>query len=378
MDGCQSLIGHLSVVPDMRAERGKRHRLVDVLFIALCTILSGGEGFSDMVIFATHREGWLRKYIELPRGIPSYFTFRRVFQILNPDSLKECLVSWAESLRSATGGEIIALDGKTLRHTFDTWSGQKAIHVVNVWITELGLAIGCEKVDAKSNEIPSALEFLGKLSLKGRTVTMDALGCQKDIAAKIVDKGGDYLLCAKGNQAGLFGDLKEFFADCGDFQGIEHDYFQSIEKGHGRIEERRCWVVEGEAEWLRIDRDWKNVRTIAMIERKRTIKGKSSVETTYYITTHKANASYIASVARSHWGIENGLHWVLDVTMNEDMNRVRKDHAPLNLAVLRRMAVSMVNQVKGKKSVRGSIKLAGWDTCFLERILTGPDRQESA
>ena len=372
MDGCEILIGHLRVIPDMRRERGKKHRLIDILFIALCTILSGGEGFGDMVLFATHREDWLRKYIELPSGIPSYFTFRRIFQILDPSSLKECLVSWAESLRNATGGEVIALDGKTLRHSFDTWSGQKAIHLVNAWITELGLAIGCEKVDAKSNEIPTVLEFLEKLSLKGRTVTLDALGCQKEIAAKIVAKGGDYLLCAKGNQARLYEDLKEFFHDCGDFKGIGHDYFGSLEKGHGRIEERKCWAVEGETEWLGIQKDWKNVRTMAAIERKRTTKGKSSVETTYYITTLNANAEHIASVARSHWGVENGLHWVLDVTMNEDMNRVRKDHAPENLAVLRRIAVSMVNQVKGKRSVRGSLKAAGWDTSFLERILTGP------
>lgn len=377
MDGCESLIGHLSVVPDIRGERGKKHKLIDMLFVALCTILSGGEGFRDMLLFATYRDDWLRKYIELPNGIPSYHTFRRLFLVLDPSSLKECLVSWADSLRDAAKGEIIALDGKTLRHTFDSHSGQKSLHLLNVWITDLGLAIGCERVGAKSNEIPSALEFLEKLSLKGRTVTLDALGCQKDIAAKIVDKGGDYLLCAKGNQAGLHQDLKGFFADCGDFKGVDHSYFESIEKGHGRIETRKCWAVEGEAEWLGIHKRWKNVRTIASIERTRTIKGKSSVETTYYITTLKADAEKIASVARAHWSIENSLHWVLDVTMNEDMNRVRKDNAPENLAVLRRIAVSMVNQVKGKRSVRGCLKLAGWDTSFLEQVLAGPKKHES-
>jgi predicted transposase YbfD/YdcC len=377
MDGCESLIEHLSVVQDIRGERGKKHKLIDMLFVALCTILSGGEGFRDMLLFATHREDWLRKYIELSNGIPSYHTFRRLFLVLDPSSLKDCLVSWADSLRDATKGEIIALDGKTLRHTFDSHSGQKSLHLLNVWITDLGLAIGCERVGAKSNEIPTALEFLGKLSLKGRIVTLDALGCQKEIAAKIVDKGGDYLLCAKGNQAGLHKDLKGFFADCGDFKDVDHSYFESIEKGHGRIETRKCWAVEGEAEWLGIHKRWKNVRTIASIERTRTIKGKSSVETTYYITTLKADAEKIASVARAHWSIENKLHWVLDVTMNEDMNRVRKDNAPENLAVLRRIAVSMVNQVKGKRSVRGCLKLSGWDTSFLEQVLAGPKKHES-
>lgn len=377
MDSYEGLVGFLGSVPDMRVERGKRHKLIDILFIALCTVLSNGEGFEDMVEFATYREDWLRKYIELPHGIPSYDTFRRGFLILDPNSLKECLLNWAESLRSETEGEIIALDGKTLRHSFDTHSGQKSLHLVNAWITDLGVALGCERVDAKSNEIPAALEFIDRLSIKGRTVTLDALGCQKEIAAKIVDKGGDYLLCAKGNQPGLHDDLKGFFGDCGDFAGIEHDYFESIEKGHGRIEERRCWAVEGEARWLGIDKNWKGVRTIAAIERVRTIKGKRSVETTYYITTHKANAERIAVIARSHWSIENGLHWVLDVTMNEDMNRVRKDNAPENLAVLRRIAVSMINQVKGKRSVRRCLMLAGWDTSFLDKVLVGPLRQES-
>lgn len=378
MDSCEGMIGFLRLVPDMRVERGKRHKLIDILFIALCTILSNGEGFEDMVEFATYREDWLRKYLELPFGIPSYHTFRRIFLILDPNALKECLLNWAESLRSNTQGEILALDGKTLRHSFDTHSGQKSIHLVNAWITDLGVALGCEKVDAKSNEIPAALRFIDRLSIKGRTVTLDALGCQKEIAAKIVDKGGDYLLCAKGNQPGLHENLKEFFRDCGDFEGVDHDYFESIEKGHGRIEGRRCWAVEGEAEWLGIAKDWKGVRTIAAIERMRTIHGKSSAETTYYITTHKANAERIAFIARSHWSIENGLHWVLDVTLNEDMNRVRKDNAPENLAVLRRIAVSMVNQVKGKKSVRRCLKAAGWDTSFLDRVLVGPHRQESS
>ena len=371
MDKNESFIKHLKLVPDFRAERRKRHKLIDILFIALCTILSGGEGFSDMVVFATRREDWLRKYIELPRGIPGYHTFRRVFRILDPNTLNEGLRSWAESLQSMTSGQVIALDGKTLRHSFDTWSGQKSLHLLNAWVTELGLALGCEKVDSKSNEIPSAPDLIEKLSIEGHTVTLDAMGCQKDTAIKIVDKGGDYLLCVKGNQPGLYEDLKEFFDDCGDFKGMEYDYFESLEKGHGRIEERKCWAVEGEARWLGIDKDWEKVRTIAKISRKRTVRGKSSVETSYYITSLAGNAKNIASVARSHWRVENSLHWVLDVTMNEDMNRARKDRSPENLAVLRRIAVSMVNQIKGKMSVRSCLKSAGWDTSFLEQILIG-------
>lgn len=372
MDSYENFIEHLRIIPDMRQERKKRHKLIDILFIALCTILSDGEGFGDMVNFAKTREDWLRQYLELPYGIPSYHTFRRIFLILDPNSLKICLTNWAESLRSMTGGLVIALDGKTIRHSFDTWSGQKSIHVVSAWVTELGISLACEKVDAKSNEIPTALEILDKLSIKGRIITYDALGCQKEIAAKVADKGGDYLLCVKGNQPSLHEDLKDFFDGCGDFKGMEYDYFESTEKGHGRIEERKCWAVEGEAKWLGIDKDWKNVCSMVMITRKRTIREKTTTETIYYITSLKADAEKIATVARSHWAIENSLHWVLDVTMNEDMNRIRKDNAPENLAVLRRIAVSMVNQVKGKMSVRSFIKMAGWDTSLLEIILAGP------
>ena len=372
MDNYEGFIGYLSIVPDMRQERKKKHKLIDVLFIALCSIISGGEGFSDMVDFADSRVDWLKKYIELPNGIPSYDTFRRIFMILEPNSLKECLANWAESLKSMTGGLTIALDGKTIRHSFDTWSGQKSIHIVSAWVTELGISLACEKVDSKSNEIPTAIEMLDKLSIKGRVITYDALGCQKEIAAKIVDKGGDYLLCVKGNQPTLHEDLKEFFVSCGDFKGMEYDYYECVEKGHGRIENRKCWTVEGEAKWLGIDKDWKNVRTVVKITRERTTKDKTTTETIYYITSLKSDAERIATIARSHWSIENSLHWVLDVTMNEDMNRVRKDHAPENLAVLRRVVVSMVNQVKGKKSVRRLRNLAGLDTSHLEKILAGP------
>jgi len=371
MDEYEGFIAHLSIVPDFRAERRKKHKLIDILFIALCTILSGGEGFTDMVEFATHREDWLKKYLELPHGIPSYFTIRRVFQILDPKALTIGLTNWTTSLRDKTGGMVIALDGKTLRHSFDTWSGQKSLHLLNAWITELGISIGCERVEAKSNEIPSAVDLIEKLDVKGYIVTLDALGCQKDTAAKIIEKEGDYLLCAKGNQPGLHETLKEFFSDCTDFAGIKHDYYESVEKAHGRIEVRKCWAVEGEVGWMGIDKDWKNVRTMAMIIRERKIREKTSAETSYYITSLEGNATKIAEAARSHWGVENSLHWVLDVTMNEDMNRIRKDNAPENLAILRRIAVSMVNQVKGKKSVRRCLKAAGWDTSFLEQILVG-------
>lgn len=244
--------------------------------------------------------------------------------------------------------------------------------MVGAWATEAGLALGHEVVDSKTNEITALPELLEKLSIKGHTITMDAMGCQKDIAKKIINKGGDYLLCVKGNQSGLFSDLREFFHDCGDFKNVEHDYFGTLEKAHGRIEERKCWAVENEAKWLGIDKVWKSIHTIAMIERTRTIRGKVSTEMSYYITSLPGSAKRIAISARSHWGNENSQHWVLDVTMNEDMCRARKDNSAVNLATLRRVAVNMINLVKGKTSIRRMMKKAGWETSFLEMILAGP------
>jgi predicted transposase YbfD/YdcC len=363
---------HFSIIYDNRAERGKKHILMEILFIALCTILSDGESFVDMAEFGKLRVDWFGKYLELPNGIPSHDTFRRVLGVIDDRAFIDCFVKWTASLRDLSGGAVIAIDGKTIRKSFDTWSGKSAIHIVGAWATEAGLALGHEIVDSKSNEITAIPELLEKLCIKGCTITMDAMGCQKDIAKQIIDKGGDYLLCAKGNQPGLYESLSEFFHDCGDFKDVKHDYFATLEKGHGRIEERKCWAVEGEAKWLGIDKDWKNIRTIAMIELKRTIRGKVSAETSYYITSLSGDAKRIARSARSHWAIENSQHWVLDVTMNEDMNRARKDNAAVNLATLRRVAINMINLVKGKTSIRGSMKKAGWDTSCLEKILAGP------
>ena len=373
MDEFAEFFKHFSVLPDPRVERGKKHKLMDVLFIGLTAILSGGETFSDMEDFGHEREEWLRKYLELPSGIPSDCTFHRVFAAIDAKAFADCMMNWMEAIQGAVRGQVIALDGKTLRHSFDTWSGKSAVHIVSAWCTDLGLALGHEVVDSKSNEIPAILSLLERLDVKGRTVTIDAMGCQKEIAEKIIDRGGDYLLCVKRNQPHLQEDVKDFFDDCGDFSEVEHGYYETLEKGHGRIETRKYWVVEGETKWQGIDKEWKKARTMARVEATRKIREKTSTETRYYITSLGGDAEKIAHVARSHWGIENGLHWVLDVIMNEDMSRVRKDNAAVNLATMRRIAINLAKRVKGKSSIRGSFKKAGWNTAFLERILVGPE-----
>ena len=373
MDDFADFFKHFSILPDPRVERGKRHHLIDVLFIGLATILSGGETFSDMEDFGEVRVDWLNKYLELPYGIPSECTFQRVFAAIEPKAFADCLMNWTEAIQSTVQGQVIALDGKTIRHSFDTWSGKRSVHIVSAWCSELGLALGHEFVDSKSNEIPAILELLEKLSVKGRTVTIDAMGCQKEIAEKIISKGGDYLLCIKGNQPKLQETVKDFFEDCGDFREVEHGYYETVEKGHGRIETRKCWVVEGETGWQGIDKEWKKALTMVRIEATRKIKEKTSSENRYYISSLPGDAEKIALIARSHWGIENGLHWVLDVIMNEDMSRARKDNAAANLATMRRVAFNMAKRVKGKASVRRTFKKAGWDTSILERILAGPE-----
>lgn len=364
---------HFSILPHPRIDRTKKHNLTDILFIAVCTVICRGEGFTDMEDFATDREDWLRKYIELPGGIPSHDTFRRVFSVIDPDAFQACFMRWSESLHDATKGEVIALDGKTIRHSFDTASGQPALHMISAWASENGLALGHVKVDDKSNEITALPKLLKMLSIKGRTITMDAIGCQKELAKQIVDKGADYVLCVKGNQVSLHEDVTWFFAECDDFKDVEHTYYESVEKDHGRIEVRKCWAVEGEAKWLGFGEEWAGLRSIAALRAERIIAGRKSVETRYYISSLPGDAKKIALAAREHWAVENSLHWVLDVTMNEDMSRVRKDNAPENLATLRRTAINMVKKdkmpMKGRPSIRRAMKRAGYLNANLERIL---------
>jgi len=369
----EGLIEHFSILPDFRVDRTKKHNLTDILFIAVCTMICGGEGFTDMEDFAETKEDWLRQYLELPGGIPSHDTFRRIFSILDPEEFMACFMRWTESLHAATKGEVIALDGKTIRHSFDTLSGKPPLHVISAWASENGIALGHVKVDEKSNEITALPRLIEMLDIKNRTVTMDAMGCQKGLAEQIVDKGGDYVLCVKGNQSSLHEDVKWFFDECEDFGGIEHTYYESVEKDHGRIEVRKCWAVEGEAQWLGFGEEWKGLRSIAAVRGERIIGGKSGTETRYYISSLPGDAKKIALAVREHWAIENSLHWVLDVVMNEDMSRVRKDNAPENLAILRRIAINMVKRdktpMKGRPSIRRAMKRACYQNSNLEQIL---------
>jgi predicted transposase YbfD/YdcC len=368
-------IAHFSALPDPRVERTKKHRLIDILFIAVCTIICGGEGFTDMQEFGEAKEPWLRKFLELPEGIPSHDTFGRVFSLLDPEAFVACFVSWTAALHTATQGEVLALDGKTLRHSFDAASGQGAVHMVSAWASAAGLTLGQVKVAGKSNEITALPALLAMLDLRGQIVTMDAMGCQTELVSQIVAQEGDYVLCLKGNQERLHDEVAYFFSEAQAmaWANVPHRYHETVEKDHGRIETRRCWMAEEVAiEWLARQEQWPGLASIAAIEAQRRIGERVTRETRYVISSLRGDAKTLAAAVRKHWGIENSLHWVLDVTMNEDQSRIRTDHAPENMALLRRIALNLVRTAKPPKaSVRGSIKKAGWDNTFLEQVLIG-------
>lgn len=364
---------HLAALPDPRIARTRKHQLIDILFIAICTIICGGEGFTDMELFGRSKEEWLRRFLELPYGIPSHDTFRRVFLLLDPQAFGECLARWSQALHEATEGEVIALDGKTLRHSFDTAAGTPALHLVSAWATEHGLTLAQRKVEADTNEISALPELLRLLDVKGTVVTMDAMGCQKELAGQIKAQGADYVLCLKGNQPHLRDEVEYFFKEAQklEFHDVPCRQQTQIEKDHGRLEIRRCQVVaEVAIAWLEREDQWPGLASIARIEAQRRIGKKVTKETRYFLSSLKGSARRLAAAARAHWRIENCQHHVLDVSFHEDASRVRKDHGPENLAVLRRLALNLVRQAKSPKaSVKGSMKKAGWDTAFLEAVL---------
>lgn len=365
---------YFSVLPDPRIDRTKRHLLIDILFIAICTIICGGEGFTDMEAFGKAKKDWLEKFLELPAGIPSHDTFRAVISRIDPSGFADCFTRWTAAIHEMTQGEVIALDGKTIRHSFDTATDQSALHIVSAWASGTGVALGQVRVDEKSNEITAIPKLLELLEIKGCIVTIDAMGCQKEIARKVIERGGDYVLGLKGNQTKLHEDVKWFFEEIerGGFGDLEHRCYESVEKDHGRIETRRCWMVEADAiEWLgEQGHEWAGLKSLAAIESQRRTGGKVTSEIRYFISSLSGSAEQLALAARGHWGIENSLHWVLDVTMNEDRSRIRKDHAPENLSILRKIAINSIKrETSTKSSVRVRIKKAGWDNSYLEKIL---------
>ena len=311
-----NLLEHLSVIRDPRIDRNKKHDLSEMLFVAVCAAISGAEGWSDIVEFAEAKEDWLRRFVRLDNGIPVDDTFARVLSRIAPQALQACLMKWTQALCERSAGEVIAIDGKTVRRSHDRRHNRGPLHLVRAWVTEAGLALGQVATEVKSNEIVAIPVLLSYLELKGAIITIDAMGCQRGIAAQIVEQRGDYVLAVKGNQAHLHEHIVDFFetARAHDFRGVTHTYYEQTDAGHGRVEMRRCWA-SGHLEGLPHREQWAGLQSIAMVEGERHIAGKISVERRYFITSLAAAAEPIARAVRAHWQVENGCHWVLDMSV---------------------------------------------------------------
>jgi predicted transposase YbfD/YdcC len=361
-----------AALPDPRIERTKRHRLLDILILAVCATLGGANGWADIERFGKAKLAFFRSFLPLPHGIPSHDTFGRVFALLDPAALLPCVQRWLAALGHAVAGEVVAIDGKTLRGSFDTAAGQNPLHLVSAWATEARLVLGQVAVDAKSNEITAIPLLLELLDLKGCIVTIDAMGCQKEIAAVIRKHEADYVLAVKDNQPTLHQMIHEAFvahADA-DFTDPSVRRHKTVERSHGRQETREYFVAAVPAA-VTESGEWRDVRSIGLVTRERVVQGEVEEEVVYYLSSLPPKVKTFAKAVRGHWGIENRLHWSLDVTFAEDQSRVRKGHGPANLGMLRRLALSILQQdTSSKDNLRGRRLSAGWDEERLLKLLT--------
>jgi predicted transposase YbfD/YdcC len=365
---------------DPRVDRTKRHQLGDIIVMAILAVISGCDGWDDIVDFAAVRESWLRTFLELPNGVPCADTFRRVFGALDPRQFGRCFSQFVAELSGNVEGKLVGIDGKTMRRTFARERGQGPLHIVSAWVAESAVTLGQVAVDAKSNEIVAIPELLAMLKIKGATVTIDAAGCQRKIAEVIVDKGADYVLSLKDNQPLLHQEVASYFDDALG-SGVELPYHQSVDKGHGRLEVRRVWTST-DLGWMSERKRWQGLQGLVMVERERQVNEKTSKERAYFLSSHPfEKAEHAGQLVRGHWGIENGLHWVLDMVFDEDHSRIRQRRAAQNFALLRKLALSLLKNepTDGKKSVARKRKRAGWDHDYLFLVLAaGSNRAPSA
>ena len=364
------LIGCLRVIKDPRIDRTKRHPLVSVLFIGICSVLCGAESWEQMEDFGHQRKDWLEQYVQLPHGVPSHDTFGRVFAQINSKAFQESFLRWVKLVTVKIPRQIIAIDGKTLRRSHDKARGKKALHLVSAWACANHLVLGQVKTDEKSNEITAIPELLKLLDLCGSIVTVDAMGTQKEIAEEIQDKKADYVMALKGNHELLHNEVKTYWEDP-QLPESEYQSFETVDKGHGRMEIRR-YRISDHLEWLEPKTEWKGLKTIGMVESERMVGEQKTVERRYYLSSLKADAKEFARSVREHWSIENQLHWSLDVSFREDQCRVRIQKAAENFALLRRMALHILKQDKTQnKSINRKRLLAAMNPDYLRLLLGG-------
>ena len=368
----RTIVDYFVDVKDPRIERTKQHKLIDIITIAICAVICGADSWVAIETYAKAKEDWLKQFIELPNSVPSHDTFARVFARINPIEFQECFLAWIKSISNVTDGEVIAIDGKKLKHSYDTKVSSSAINMVSAWATTNRLVLGQRKVDKKSNEITAIPELIKVLDIAGCIVTIDAMGCQKNIVSLISQQQGDYVIALKKNQNNLYKNVEELFKEAisKQFEGFNTDNYSTRESGHGREEIRHYLMLSDISNQIIESNKWEKLKSIGMVESIRTSNGKTTVETRYYISSLDSNAKKFGDSVRSHWGIENSLHWILDVGMGEDDCRIRKDNAPQNFAVLRHIAINLLGKEKGQKlGIKNKQFLAAIDDSYLTKVL---------
>jgi predicted transposase YbfD/YdcC len=368
-----SIQRHFCTLKDPRRRHLRRHLLLDIVVIAICAVICGADDWQQVVTFATNRRDWLKRFLRLPNGIPSHDTFERVFDRLDPLAFGACFRAWIAAACAAMGIKQVALDGKTLRHSGRTGK-LGPLHVVSAWAGANHLALGQVAVADKSNEITAIPRLLALLDLQGCLVTIDAMGCQKEIAKQITEAGGDYLLTVKDNQPHLLEDIRDRMEKGMDsnFAGMDADVYESRESGHGRKEYRRYTILRDTA-GVRDPEAWAGLKVLGMCYSERVVGGKQSEEVRYFIGSRLASAKEYGQAYRGHWGVENGLHWHLDITFGEDASRIQKRWGAENFAQMRRLALSLLKQHPAKSSVACKRLAAALNTDILEEILRGHD-----
>jgi len=376
-DAPRGLLRAFAELEDPRMDRTKKHSLSDILTLATCAVICGADGWVQVQEFAECKEAWFRTFLDLPNGIPSHDTFGRVFARLEPEAFERCFQAWVDELARLTEGRLVAVDGKTIRRSLDAAGGKAAMHMVSAWCRANHLVLGQLATEAKSNEITAIPKLLALLDIRAAVVTLDAAGCQKRIARQIIDQGGDYVLQLKGNQTALHEETVLLFEAClrDDCLGISWHETSTTSGGHGRIEQRRLGAT-GEIALFAERSKWKGLRSLLRVEARRTIDGKTSSETRYYISSLPADdPERLLDCIRGHWSVENSLHWCLDVSFADDQRRIRKGHGAENFARLSRIALNLLKgQTKHKVGIKTKRLCCGWSHEYLFRVLTQKDQ----
>jgi len=365
------LVSLFGDMPDPRLDRKKLHQLRDILTIAILAVICGAETWDEIEDFGVARYEWLRAFLELPNGVPSHDTFNRVFSMIDPEEFENRFASWVSMITNKLQDHI-AIDGKVLRGSGNRSKGKDPLCIVSAWAATSDLVLAHTAVESKSNEITAIPKILDLLHIEGCIISIDAMGCQRDIAQQITNAGGDYVLAVKKNQRTLYEELENFFrqAENINFEGVVHDCHKSYEENRGRKEERVLYVTE-DIDWLPMKEKWSNMKSIVYLSSQREVDGKKTCEKRFYISSLPPDAQLLTKTVRNHWGIENNQHWILDVVFNEDKSRIREKTASRNLATLRRLGLNLLKRNAKKASLKRKRLLAGWDERYLIQILEG-------